>query len=204
MKQKMGYYITFSGVDGAGKSTQTQLLSEILDKKGFPCCVQDQYHRTFHALTQTHLGSQIDIRDAYKPETAEVLMICDEILHFNANILPLLQQGITVISARSISDRYLKAKLYKASNAEDIKLISGFLPNPDLHLYLKVDLEQCLRRIELRGTDSEDPEIMRRYIALADRHAETFGWTIIDSNTTISQVSSQVESIVFSNLNWYK
>lgn len=113
-------------------------------------------------------------------------MICDEILHFNANILSLLQQGISVISARSISDRYPKAKLYNASNAEDIILISGFLPSPDLHLYLKVDLEQCLQRIELRGTDSEDSEIMRRYITLADRHAETHGWTIIDSNTNIS------------------
>lgn len=196
MEQKRGFYITFSGVDGAGKSTQAQLLSKKLEANGYLCCVQDQYARLFHTITNTNLWNHASIRNSFCTETAEVLMLCDELLNFYSHTLPLLERGTSVISARSIIDRYLKAKLYGASNAADIETICNFLPQPNLHFYLKVNLEQCLRRIDQRGIDSEDSYLMKRYIELADREAQKRNWIMIDGSNSIHDISTQIESIV--------
>lgn len=202
MNPTRGYHISFSGVDGAGKSTQAQLLVKSLCNRGYPCCLHDQYNRTFCALTEEKLGKNLSIREVYSTETAEVLMACDELLHYHNHVLSLLEKGITVVSSRSIIDRYLKAKLYNASNTQDIHTLCSFLPEPALHFYLKVDLVQSLQRISQRGIDTEDEEVIKRYIDIADQEAYANNWIVLDGNCSIASIHRKIKTIVQNRLVW--
>lgn len=196
-----GTLIEFSGVDGAGKSTQAKLLAQALISQGYECVVQDTYQRYFYDTTKTALGIDGSLRENFTIETAEVLMICDEILHYERVVLPLLRRGVTVISARSISDRYTKAVLFNAENAEDINKLGSMIPEPNLHFFLRVNQETAMQRIIARGTDKEDPAIMQRYVLLSNKASEFHKWISIDGNRSRYEIHSEILNIAINHIN---
>ena len=195
MTNKNGTLIEFSGVDGSGKSTQAKLLYKSLSKQGYKCIIHDIYDRFFYSLAN-NIYSDSDLRKIYSVDTAETLMICDEIIQYENRIKKFINKGYIVLSARSLSDRYLKAILYKSNNIDDIKKLCLLTIKPDIHFYMKTKLETIIKRIINRGSDYEDPEMMKQYIKIANKEAAKQKWEIINSENEINKVHLELLYIV--------
>lgn len=144
-----GKFIVFEGLDGSGKTTQIQLLEQHLQKQGHAVVVTAE-------PTVSALGGMI--RDALcdytHRSTAEIaaLFMADRVQH-NVNpvwgIQKLLSQGHTVLCDRY----YYSSMAYQGSLSDwdwvaDMNLRSPEIRKPDLCIFLDVDYERSLNRME--------------------------------------------------------
>ena len=144
-----GKFIVFEGIDGAGKSTQVALLTERLRSLG------NDVHLT---AEPTAMPSGKAIREALSGSTPKsecemaAMFVLDRIAHNSAEILPLTNEGKTVIS-----DRYYYSSLAYQGQATDydwVKTMNLACPDikrPDLCIYLDLLPEQSLARIKARN-----------------------------------------------------
>ncbi len=96
-------FITFEGIEGAGKSSQIPFVADWLEARGVACV-------TTREPGGTPIGCQIRSvlldpkNDALEPEAELLLYIADRIQHIRSVIIPALAAGKTVLC-----DRYLDA-----------------------------------------------------------------------------------------------
>jgi dTMP kinase len=149
-----GKFIVFEGIDGAGKTTQVELLAQNLASLGREVSLSAE---------PTTLPSGRAIRRALKGEEPKsecemaAMFVLDRIAH-NINseigIRALTERGIDVIS-----DRYYYSSLAYQGTATDYEWVKSMNINspeirrPDLCIYLDLLPEQSLERIS-RGRES--------------------------------------------------
>jgi dTMP kinase len=149
-----GKFIVFEGIDGAGKTTQVELLAQNLASLGREVSLSAE---------PTTLPSGKAIRRALKGEEPKsecemaAMFVLDRIAH-NINseigIRALTERGIDVIS-----DRYYYSSLAYQGTATDYDWVKSMNINspeirrPDLCIYLDLLPEQSLERIS-RGRES--------------------------------------------------
>jgi dTMP kinase len=95
-------FITFEGIEGAGKTTLSQWLVQRLHERGIPA-------RYTYEPGGTELGVQLRqllLQNHPDPITELFLFLADRAHHVRTVILPALQQGIWVVS-----DRYADSTL---------------------------------------------------------------------------------------------
>lgn len=105
MKNSKGYFISFEGGEGTGKSTQSKLLSEYLKKQKIPCLWTREPGGTevaekIREILVTGKASKIT------PETELLLHYAARIEHIEKVIKPALQQNKIVISDRFFDSTY--------------------------------------------------------------------------------------------------
>lgn len=142
-----GKLIVFEGLDGAGKSTQIELLGQYLKQQGFPVVVT--------GWNSSRLISKA-IKRAKKaklltPYLYSTLHAADFLYRLENIILPALNEGYIVIA-----DRYVYTGLARdrARNIDPrwIETIYALAPDPDLAFYCATSVEESLDRIiERRG-----------------------------------------------------
>jgi dTMP kinase len=146
-----GRLISFEGVDGAGKTTQIQLLENWLDSRHIP------YIRTKEP-GGTPLGAEIrhlvlnrpDLSRTIIPLTETFLFLADRAQHFNDVIDPALKEGKLVIT-----DRFFDASIaYQGyAGGVDVKLIEDLSLRatqgrvPDLTILLDLNPAQVHSRV---------------------------------------------------------
>ena len=149
-----GIFIVFEGIDGAGKTTQVELLAQNLASLGREVSLSAE---------PTTLPSGKAIRRALSGEEKKsecemaAMFVLDRIAH-NINsetgIRALTERGIDVIS-----DRYYYSSLAYQGSATDYEWVKSMNRNspeirrPDLCIYLDLLPEQSLERIS-RGRES--------------------------------------------------
>ncbi len=95
----MGFFITFEGIEGCGKSTQVRLLSEALSREGIPCAATRE-------PGGTPIGGKIReilLNPDHKgivPEAELLLYAADRAQHVIETIRPALNSGKVVICDR--------------------------------------------------------------------------------------------------------
>ncbi|MCK9574490.1 MAG: dTMP kinase [Clostridia bacterium] len=135
-----GFFITFEGCEGSGKSTQTKLLSEYLEKKYIP-----------YILTREPGGNVVseNIRVLIKDMKNQSMINETEILLFAAaraqhtyeKILPALNEGKIVICDRYFDSTYAYqgyARGVKLSDINNINKFSTFKLIPDVTFFLDI------------------------------------------------------------------
>ena len=162
-----GLLIIFEGIDGTGKSTQVQLLSEALTKHGFEVVT------TFEP-TDGPFGKKIrslfSDRASMSREEELALFMDDRRWHVQELIAPALAAGKVVISDRY----YLSTAAYQGAAGLDPERIiadnEDFAPVPDCVLLLEAPVAVGRHRIEeLRQentNDFEKEEVLRKVSAV--------------------------------------
>lgn len=139
---KRGLFITLEGPDGAGSSTQTDLLSRWLEKRGQKVFVtKEPTNSMVGGIIRVILKKEWEV----DPVTFALLFAADRAHHVNKEIKPLLEKGVHIIS-----DRYILSTLAFESDSVDIewlKLINKRFPRPDLTFILNVPGKICAERI---------------------------------------------------------
>jgi dTMP kinase len=205
-------FITFEGIEGAGKSLQIARAQQYLKKRGIPCRTTrepggTEFGKTLRPIL---LGTEGCRRE---PICELLLYLADRYQHLKEFIEPALKQGYTVLS-----DRYQDATLaYQGaargipdSTVEELTRLIGII-EPDRTLLLDLDPAIGLARARQRNEDcpvsgaegrfeAEDLSFHRRvrqaYLDLASRSPERIH--VVSATGTPDDVFSRIEPLLHS------
>lgn len=198
-----GIFITFEGGDGAGKTTQLDLLCSTLSERGYDVV-------KLHEPGGTELGEQIrrvlleDRREEMDPRAELMLFEAARAQLVSRVIRPALVQGKVVVCDRFCDStvayqgygRHLGAELVDQAN----KAVTQGL-EPDCTILLEVPVQAGLERakaasangtgdrMEQAGTPFHE-RVGEAFEALAREHAERF--VVIDARGTLEEVAAAV------------
>ncbi len=156
-----GYFITFEGIEGAGKSTQAKLLAEYLEK-------ENKKVKLTREPGGTELGKEIrkilltPTEEKFPPVAELFLYEADRNIHIHNVIKPFKEKGYYVISDRFIDStlayqgyaRGLDIDLIKELNSIAIENIL-----PDITFLIDIPVEEGLSRIKkIRNMDRIEQE----------------------------------------------
>lgn len=198
-------FIVFEGIDGAGKTTQIELLCKRLEENGIFCKITAE---------PTDMPSGKEIRRALSGELKKTPLEMAEMFahdralhntHLELGINKMRELGFTVIS-----DRYYYSSLaYQGAalgydTVAKLNLENPDIKMPDLCVFLDLSPEVSLKRIGSRG---EATEIYENYDYLTKTRAmffDVFGKlrergeriAVIDASGSVDEVSEKVWAAV--------
>jgi len=168
-----GKFIVFEGLDGSGKSTQTKLLAEYLQKKGLDVVKIDfpQHGDKSCGLVDNYLNGKYGTAQEVGPYIASIFYACDR-YDASFKIKDWLQKGKVVIADRylasnighqggKIKDKEERRKYIKWLYDLEYELFK--IPKPDSIIILKTNPEISLK-LSNKITDEEKKEKRRAYL----------------------------------------
>ena len=151
-----GRFITFEGIDGSGKSTQTKLLAARLQDEGYDIILTREPGGSEGAEEIRDLVLQ-GATDRWSAETEILLFTAARRDHIERTILPALIQGKIVIC-----DRFADStRMYQGISRGDLRALVDQLHclmipyDPDITILIDMDPEIGLKRAKTRATAEE-------------------------------------------------
>ena len=154
--KKKGFFITFEGIDGSGKSTQIRKLAKFLEDDGFDIIMTREPGGSVGGEEIRNLLLQGEV-DRWSAETEILLFTAARRDHLERVILPALQDGKIVIC-----DRFTDStRMYQGMRGPKLRDLVDNLTeevincDPDLTIIIDIDPEISLRRAKSRETAEE-------------------------------------------------
>lgn len=204
MTTKTGVFITFEGIDGSGKSTQTRLLAERLKQRGRDVILTREPGGSTGAEEIRRLVLEGD-PDRWSAETELLLFTAARRDHLERTIEPALDAGKVVIC-----DRFADStRMYQGLSRGDLRAKVDQLHDlmigrePDLTVLIDMDPTIGLARAKGRQTAEERFEdfgqelqvkMRQGFLDLAQQYSDRF--RLIDGNREIVNVASDIEQAV--------
>lgn len=205
---KSGYFVSFEGIDGSGKSTQARLLADHLRAMGRDVVLTREPGGSPGAEDIRKLVLEGDT-DRWSPETELLLFTAARRDHLERTVNPALAAGQVVIC-----DRFADStRLYQGLARADLRALVDQLhdlvigQDPDLTVLIDMDPEIGLARALARG-DGEDRfesfggDMQRRlregFLELAREFSERF--VTIDGNRPVEDVFADMRDVVGARL----
>jgi len=201
----MSKFITFEGPEGAGKSTQIQLLARFLTQHG----------HTVHVTREpggTDIGNQIrrvlhDVNNTAMHAITEIVLYSASRAQLVAEVVkPLLAQGTVVLCDRYADSTYAYQGFGRKLDLHTLQTITRFATQsltPDLTIYLDLPVEDGLSRKqqaneagegELNRMDRQTVDFYQRvrtgYLTMAQQEPER--WIVIDARQSITAIHREI------------
>lgn len=137
-----GHLIVIEGTDGVGRSTQIELLREWLELEGYAVSNTGWTRSPLLSATisEAKAGHQLT------PRTFSLLYAADFADRLEHEILPALQAGFIVIADRYMYTAFVRNAVM-GIDPEWTHELFGMALEPDLVLYLNIDLESLVPRV---------------------------------------------------------
>ena len=155
MKNK-GYFISFEGIDGSGKSTQIQKLAEFLERLGFEVIVTREPGGSIGGEEIRKLLLQGEV-DRWSAEAEILLFTAARRDHLERVILPAIDDGKIVIC-----DRFTDStRMYQGMRGPNLRNLVDTLNervinlDPDLTILIDINPKISLKRAKSRKTVEE-------------------------------------------------
>lgn len=158
MTQKKGFFITFEGPEGAGKSSQLQRLAETLSRRGYACVTTREpggtpLAETLRAILKEHQGSE-----TLHDKTELLLMEAARSQHVSEVISPALEKGNVVLCDRFADSSTAYQGIARGIGVDTVRGLNDFAYGncrPDLTILLDLPaergFERTRRRVETQG-----------------------------------------------------
>jgi dTMP kinase len=206
-----GFFITFEGGEGAGKSTQIQRLADRLRDKKYAVLVTREPGGSPGAEAVRHVLLS-GAAEPFGPLMEALLFAAARSDHVEQVIRPAVEQGTIVLCDRFLDSSRVYQGATGGLSREVIGVIEKAAVNgmvPDLTLILDLDPAEGLRRAAARrGADvadrfeREDLEVHRQrreaFLAIADR--EPWRCVVIDASGDADDVEDHVTAAVLAAL----
>lgn len=205
----MSLFVTFEGPDGAGKTTQIQLLTGHLQSQGYNVlctrepggtAIGDQIRQILHAVDNTAMSP-----------AAEILLYSASRAQLVAQVIkPALAAGGIVLSDRYADSTYAYQGYGRELDLTALKMITEFATQnlrPDLTIYLDLPVEAGLKRKQQANIAGEGEwnrmdqltldfhrRVRQGYLTMAQ--AEQTRWLVIDAEQSIGQIQRVICSAV--------
>ena len=175
-----GHFIVIEGIDGSGTTTQSSILAERLVDKGLPVhTTREPSDGPIGVLIRQILTGRVVVpgRHGARPPswaTMAALFASDRLDHLEAEIVPNLIDGVTVIC-----DRYdyssVAYQTVSGDGGDDastwVRALNQRARRPDLTLVLDVDPQTAASRRDRRSGSPELYEVDEIQVELADFYA---------------------------------
>ena len=207
MAEAKGHLIVIEGLDGAGNSTQTQMLRNALTRAGYKAYATHQpsegpagaiirlalTRRLTYAASDDHA-----VRQPIDGKTLALLYAADRLDHLQNDIEPKLADGVQVVC-----DRYVFSSIaYQGLAAEVswIKAVNSQARAADLTIFLNVPPSVSLERIargrygrELYEEQSKLERVWQNYqAAIADGRTAGMNIVSVDGTLPIPAVHQEI------------
>lgn len=200
-------FISFEGIEGSGKSTQIELIEELIRAKGYQV-------KKLREPGTTELGEKI--RNIFLEKTSETVDPITEAFllyasrkHLDQNFLRQnLSDGAIVIADRYADATVAYQSYGKGLDHNFVKLIhdSSQLLSPDLTFYMDISAELSRERISDREMDRMESEsidffkkVREGYLQIAHDNPERV--VVLDANKTIDELHESIKKIISNKLN---
>ncbi|HNO76035.1 MAG TPA: dTMP kinase [Nitrosomonas mobilis] len=198
-----GKFITFEGIDGAGKSTHLAWLTKFLQNRGLTVVVTREPGGT--VLGERLRELLLDQRQTMHAETETLLMFAARREHLDKVILPALARGDWVVS-----DRYMDASFAYQGAGRGVPLwklalleewVQGIF-SPDLTLYFDLPAEIGKARVQsIKTADRFEAEsdqffehVRQGYLQRAQQFQQRI--SVIDASLPIEQVKQNLMELI--------
>ena len=203
MKNK-GYFVSFEGIDGSGKSTQIQYLAKYLETLGFDVIITREPGGSVGGEQIRKLLLQGEV-DRWSPETELLLFTAARRDHLERIILPALEDGKIVIC-----DRFTDStRLYQGMRGPNLRNLVELLNekvimcDPDLTIIIDINPETALKRAKSRKTVEERFEdfgvdlqmkMRKGFIELAKEFGDRI--EVVDGQQSVDKLAQDICSLV--------
>ena len=203
-----GYFISFEGIDGSGKSTQIQRLADFLRSLSFDIVVTREPGGSVGGEEIRKLLLQGDV-DRWSAETEILLFTAARRDHLERVILPAMKNGQIVIC-----DRFTDStRMYQGMRGPKLKKLVDMLDkavighDPDLTILIDIDPEIGLRRAKSRETVEErfedfglelQKKMRKGFLDLSKQFSSRI--SVIDGLQPEDKVSKEICSLVKAKL----
>ncbi len=195
-----GKFITFDGIDGAGKTTQIDLLADKLHQQGKTVYITREPGGT--ALAEKIRELLLSTDNQMAPITELLLAFAGRAEHVETVLRPKVEQGEWIICSR-FSDATMAYQGYaRGVDLAKVKTVANVVHgdfNPDISLFLDLPAETAAERRIERGEASdrfedEDIAFMKKvrnaYLDIAKQ--EPTRCKVIDATDNIEQMSKNI------------
>ena len=206
--KKKGFFITFEGIDGSGKSTQIQNLAKYLEEYGFDIIITREPGGSVGGEEIRNLLLQGEV-DRWSAETEILLFTAARRDHLERVILPALQDGKIVIC-----DRFTDStRMYQGMRGPKLRVLVDNLTeevincDPDLTIVIDIDPELSLKRAKSRKTVEERFEdfgvalqknMRKGFIELSKEFSSRI--KVINGHKSVDEVANDIFSVVKARL----
>lgn len=199
--RERGLFLVFEGGDGAGKTTQLDLLEQRLRADGHPVERTREPGGTdigerIRSLVLEHGQGDVDSR------TEALLFAASRAAHVTQRILPALAAGRTVLSDRFVDSSIAYQGVGRGLGVEDVAGLNAWATQglrPDLTVLLDVDPEVSAARRTARGEsadrmESADSTFHRRLRqAFLDRASvDPASYLVVDASRPAEEIHAAV------------
>lgn len=208
--------ISFSGIDGAGKSTQIALLTAILAGRGQRpkyLWTRGGYTGPFNSLKavlravlgkgalpsgRTHARTKA-FGKKWVQNVWLILAMVDLVLVYGIYLRLLKLSGRTVIADRYLADTWIDFTLNFPNAGFDRwplwRLLELVTPRPDHAFLLLIPVEESLRRSLIKNEPYPDSkEVLCQRLEHYQRFAVEPNWHVMDCTDSVDSVSEQIAS----------
>ena len=207
MKNK-GYFISFEGIDGSGKSTQIQKLAEFLEARDFDIVITREPGGSKGGEEIRNLLLQGNV-DRWSAETEILLFTAARRDHLERIILPALEEGKIVIC-----DRFTDStRMYQGMRGVNLRNLVDTLNgkvikfDPDLTILIDINPEISLKRAKSRKTVEErfedfgvdlQKKMRKGFLELAKEFGNRI--EVVNGQQTIDKLAQDICSLVKAKL----
>jgi dTMP kinase len=199
-----GRLVIVEGIDGSGKSTQLNLLSQWLQGEGYPV-VFSEWNSSLIVRDTTRRGKR---RKILSPLTFSLIHATDFYDRVEREIVPFLKAGAIVLADRYVYTAFAR-DVVRGVNPRWVRSLYRHAVVPSMAFYFRVPLEVALKRIlsgrpKLKhyeaGMDLDlHTDIQASYRMFQSRILETydsivgeFGLTVMDATRPIEAQQKQL------------
>ena len=206
----MGKLIVFEGVDGSGKSTQYKILCDRLEKQGIPFrkLVFPRYSEPSSALIRMYLAGEFgDKPGDVNADAASAFFAVDRYASYVQEWREVYLAGGLVVPDRYTTSNavHQASKLPLSEREKYLRWLFEFeyermgLPEPDLVLFVDVDLETALSHLRKREAETDtkadiherDKEYLSASISAARTAAQLYDWRRLDGSASVEEIAAQ-------------
>ena len=205
IEQKRGFFFTFEGIDGCGKSTQLELSSRALKAKGFDCVVTREPGGTPISTKIRELLLSPDNKEMCM-QTECLLYMAARAQHVREVIVPAVDRGGIVLCDRFEQATFAYQGHGRGLSTEFLREINKFATGgqtPDLTFIFDISVELSQKRLNSigKGRDRLESEGARFFEKVRQGYlnaaaADPKKIVVLDGSKTVGELSEEVLDIL--------
>jgi dTMP kinase len=196
---KRSSLIAIIGTDGAGKTTQTQLLAEWLEAQGHAVITHLNSSQQPLRSVLADIAKTAGVRDDLELLGEELAQFLSNLLKWQAlvDLIPDLDVPGAVVVADRYSYCYVAASEARGLDKTWIvRRMFDIFPEPDITIYLDVSPAEAARREAARDPYPQGLDFIKKHAAAYARLPEASSFSFVDANGTIEEVQSAIRAVV--------
>lgn len=204
-----GFFITFEGGEGVGKTTQIAQLCERLRQKGQDVAQTREPGGTPHAEKIRGLLSDPELGHGWNPQAEIMLISAARAMHVDHLIRPSLKANKTVVCDRFTDSTWVYQGIVQKQPEAFIDILIEHATDdvaPDLTFILDLPAEEGLKRVRERGIrdhyDQQDEtfyeQVRQGFLTIAGKYPERC--VIINAMREPGEIADEIERITLERM----